>query len=126
MAPVASASTPNRVQFGAFRRAAKTNELAAMPGGAVVDSKVFASPGTGVEPRRDARWFCLFRCRSALDRFRGRPPGPERASRCDSLIQVLTLIEGGAVHPACQRGAYGANIAKCDTFFPASSRHLFS
>lgn len=126
MASLASASMPYRVQFGAFRRAAKTNELAAMPGGAVVDSKVFASPGTGVEPRRDAGWFCVGRCRSALDRFRGSPPGLERASRCDSLIQRVHPIEGGSVHPACQRRACGANMAKCGTFLQASSRHLFS
>jgi len=48
MAPVASASTPYRVQFGAFRRAANANELAAMLGGAGVASEVFASPGTGL------------------------------------------------------------------------------
>lgn len=48
MAQVASASTPYRVQFGAFRRAANANELAAMLGGAGVASEVFASPGTGL------------------------------------------------------------------------------
>lgn len=48
MAPVASASAPYRVQFGAFRRAANANELAAMLGGAGVASEVFASPGTGL------------------------------------------------------------------------------
>jgi cell division septation protein DedD len=50
MAPVASMSTPYRVQFGAFRRAASANELAAMLSGAGVASEVFASPGTGVNP----------------------------------------------------------------------------
>jgi len=51
MAPVASMSTPYRVQFGAFRRAASANELAAMLSGAAgVASEVFASPGTGVNP----------------------------------------------------------------------------
>lgn len=48
MAPVASAAAPYRVQFGAFRRAANANELAAMLGGAGVASEVFASPGTGL------------------------------------------------------------------------------
>jgi len=48
MAPVASPSAPYRVQFGAFRRAANANELAAMLGGAGVASEVFASPGTGL------------------------------------------------------------------------------